>query len=411
MSRTTYIFSLLFAFAFTAYANPNTMVVQKAFKVTQVPSEHGSYVVSPEIPADGIVPSGTELTVTATATAGYSLDAIYYTFKGGPWGTLSVESFEPTMKITVDRDLDLGAVFVKNSLVENLNVTHDVVYARPGKKPLKYDVFSPKGAHKLPMVIIVHGGGWSANNEDIMRGLARELAKDDRYVVFSIDYRWINNLDGDTEANSMHQLIEDVFGAIAHIQEHATKYGGDPDRIAVTGDSAGGHLSASAAVLCSLIGDGGFGIADGVYQFAPTYIPKGKSMEEVRSRIMGAIKVAAPSYGLFSASDFKPFIRQEDQGYLDAISPVAHVPSSAHRAIPHFMVRGTEDGLVTKNVVQPYVHELKKQGQTVQNIEVKGAGHAFFDWKPDAQTRKTFERYGVPYAAKMKSFFDSVFYK
>ncbi|USD26934.1 alpha/beta hydrolase [Flagellimonas marinaquae] len=261
------------------------------------------------------------------------------------------------------------------------------------------------------MVIIVHGGGWSANNEDIMRGLARELAKDDRYVVFSIDYRWINNLDGDTEANSMHQLIEDVFGAIAHIQEHATKYGGDPDRIAVTGDSAGGHLSASAAVLCSLIGDGGFGIADGVYQFAPTYIPKGKSMEEVRSRIMGAIKVAAPSYGLFSASDFKPFIRQEDQGYLDAISPVAHVPSSAHRAIPHFMVRGTEDGLVTKNVVQPYVQELKEQGQTVQNIEVKGAGHAFFDWKPDAQTRKTFERYGAPYAAKMKSFFDSVFYK
>ncbi|MEY8781414.1 hypothetical protein AB9K32_13365 [Allomuricauda sp. XS_ASV26] len=74
-------------------------------------------------------------------------------------------------------------------------------------------------------------------------------------------------------------------------------------------------------------------------------------------------------------------------------------------------IKAAEDGLVTKNVVHPYVQELKEQGQTVQNIEVKGAGHAFFDWKPDAQTRKTFERYGVPYAAKMKSFFDSVFYK
>jgi acetyl esterase/lipase len=57
-------------------------------------------------------------------------------------------------------------------------------------------VYSPKGAKNLPCIIIIHGGGWSSNNEDIMRGLARELVKGGRYVVFSIDYRWINKLDG-----------------------------------------------------------------------------------------------------------------------------------------------------------------------------------------------------------------------
>ncbi|MBR9854066.1 MAG: alpha/beta hydrolase [Algicola sp.] len=397
--------------ALTINANPKNIVVQETFKVTQVSPEHGSYVVTPEVPADGMVPSGTELTVTATAAKGYSLDAVYYTFKGGLWGTLSIESFEPTIKITVDRDLTLGAVFVENSLVENLNIIHNVVYAQPGKKPLKYDVFSPKGAKNLPMAIIVHGGGWSSNNEDIMRGLARELAKDNRYVVFSIDYRWINQLDGDEEPNSMHELIEDVFGAIAHIQEHASKYGGDPDRIAVTGDSAGGHLSASAAILSSLIGDGGFGETEGVYEFNPTYIPKGKTVEEVRSHIMEAVKVAAPSYGLYSARDFKQFIGEAEPEYLDAVSPVSHVPNIAERAVPHFMVRGTEDGLVTQSVVQPYVQKLNEQGQTVKNIEVEGAGHAFFDWKPDARTRATFKKFGVPYAAQMKSFFDTVFYK
>jgi dienelactone hydrolase len=224
------------------------------------------------------------------------------------------------MKITVTKDMTVGAVFVERSLVENIKVTQDIVYAKPGVKPLKYDVFSPKGARNLPCIVIIHGGGWSSNNEDIMRGLARELAKDGRYVVFSIDYRWINKLDGETQPTHMHQLIEDVFGAIAHIQEHAVQYGGDPTRIAVTGDSAGGHLSGAAAILSPLIGNGGFGERNGVYEYLPTYIPKGKSVEGVKKEITNAIKAVAPSYGPFEASAFKTMIEQTDKGYWEAIS-------------------------------------------------------------------------------------------
>ena len=44
------------------------------------------------------------------------------------------------------------------------------------------------------------------------------------------------------------------------------------------------------------------------------------------------------------------------------------------------------------------------------SVRVEEAGHAFFDWKPDATTRSTFDKYGVPYAAKMRAFFDQVFY-
>lgn len=385
-------------------------VPQEMATVSLVSPENGSYTVSPELPADGKVALGTELTVTATPSEGYSLDAVYYTFKGGMWGTTSVETFVPTLKIVVDKDMSIGATFVENNLVENLNVTHDVVYAQPGAKPLKYDVFAPKGAKDLPCVVIVHGGGWSSNNEDIMRGLARELAKGDQYVVFSMDYRWVNNLDGDETPNYMHNLIEDVFGGIAHIQEHAKAYGGDPTKIAVTGDSAGGHLSAAAAVLSPMIGDGGFGTTEGVFEYMPSYLPKGKSVDEVKKEIVDAIQVAAPSYGPFDAKDFSNFIQQKDQAYLDAVSPMKHVPNVADRAIPHFIVRGSEDGLINDALVQPYVDLLKQNGQTVEYLVVDGAGHAFFDWKPDAQTRGTFAKYGVPYAAEMKSFFDSVFY-
>lgn len=383
----------------------------KAYTVTAVPAENGSYAISPQLQKDSKVSAGTVLTVKAKPAPAYRVDAVYYTVKGGIWGTTSYESFAPKMKVPVTRDMKVGATFIPSSLVENVTVTQDVVYAKPGVKPLKYDVYSPKGAKNLPCIVIIHGGGWSSNNEDIMRGLARELIKGGRYVVFSIDYRWINKLDGDAQPNYMHQLIEDVFGAIAHIQEHAAWYGGDATRIAVTGDSAGGHLAEAVATLSPLIGDGGFGTTIGVYQYMPSYLPKAKSIEQVKIEITSAVKAVAPSYGASEAADFNTLLEQTDQGYWDAISPSRHVPKASERTLPHFMVRGTKDPIVNDAMVQRYVDVLKVAGQPVSYFQVEGAGHAFFDWKPDATTRATFAQYGVPYAAQMQYFFNNIFYK
>ncbi len=362
-------------------------VPAEGFNVKIVPSENGTVKIKPNIPDGGKVPAGKVLKVRASPAPGYSLDAIYYTVKGGMWGTTSYENFSSLFKIPVRKDMEVGATFVEKSLVENINVTQDVVYSQPGIKPLKYDVFSPKGARNLPCIVIIHGGGWSSNNEDIMRGLARELVRGGKYVVFSVDYRWVNKLDGDAQPTYMHKLIEDVFGAIAHIQENAARYGGDAKRIAVTGDSAGGHLSESAALLAPMIGDGGFGKSKGVYQYRPSYLPKGKSASQVKTEITDAIMAVAPSYGPSDARYFKMFIEQKEEEYWDAVSPVKHVPLASARPVPHYIVRGTKDNTVPHEVVQTYVDVLKKAGQRVEYVQVEGAGHAFFDWKPDARTR------------------------
>lgn len=380
------------------------------YTVTVVPPENGAYTVTPKIPENGQVAAGTVLTVKAKPASGYALDAIYYTVIGGMWGTTSHEKFSSPMTITVDKDMWLGATFIEKELVDNVKVIQDVVYAQPGVKTLKYDVFSPKGARNLPGIVIVHGGGWSSNNEDIMRGLARELIKDRRYVVFSIDYRWINLLDGDTQPNYMHHLIEDVFGAITHIQENAHRYGLDPTRLAITGDSAGGHLAGAGALLSSLIGEGGFGSKSGIYQYLPTYMPAGKAVEQVKQEINQAVRAAAPSYGVYHAEFFSKYLQQTDPDYHHAVSPANYIPKITERTIPHFIVRGTKDGLITDGMVQPYVDLLKEAGQRVEYIQVDQARHAFFDWKPDAQTRATFAKYGVKYAGQMRQFFDSVFY-
>ena len=381
------------------------------YTVTLVPPVHGKVQVSPAPPADGKYPAGTVVTVTPTPDPGYALDSAWYSVPGR-FGQMYHEGMTPAFRVTIDQDKRIGASFIEAAAVKDLVVTHDVVFAKPGVKPLKYDVYAPKGARNLPIIVIVHGGGWAANDEDIMRGLARELTRGGQFVVCSLDYRWGGKADGDAAGNTMANLIEDVFGGIAHIMEHAAQYGGDPARIGVTGDSAGGHLSAAASLMTNMIGSRGFGKTPGVFEFMPTYLPKGKTAEQVRDEMLKAIKAAAPSYGVFGGALLNPYSDEHatDQAWKDAIAPLAHIPAATERSVPQFLTRGTRDGLIQDAAVKEFVDALVKTGQRVEYVQVGGAGHAFFDWKPDENTKTTFAKYGVYYAAAMKTFFVSTLY-
>lgn len=367
--------------------------------------KNGSISIEPALPKDGKVAAGTELTVRATPEDGFAVDSMYYSVPGR-WGAMYHESLTPEFKIVIDQDKHIGASFIEDNEVAHVTVKHNIVYAKPGKKELKYDVYMPKEGNRLPLIVIIHGGGWATNDEDIMRGLARELTRGGKFVVCSIDYRWIGNLDGDEKPNSMGDLVEDVFGAIAHIREHADEYRADPNRIGVTGDSAGGHLSAAASILIEKIGSRGFAKQEGVYEFAPSYMPKGKSVEQVRDELLVAIKAAAPSYGVFAADILGNFQEGEvSKEAIEAIAPQSHIPVSTERSVPQYLTRGTKDSLILDKHVAAFAKALKEKGQVVVYDQIEGAGHAFFDWKPNDQVKATFRKYGVPYAAKMKDFF------
>jgi acetyl esterase len=382
---------------------------EASFTLTVKEPVNGSLAFDPVLPEDGKVAAGSTVRVTATPAAGYALDSVYYSVPG-PWGPMYHESMDPTLDVVVDKDKTVGALFLPEPVFEGFTVTQNVVYAQPGVKALKYDVFAPEGAEgRLPIVVIIHGGGWRANTEDIMRGMAREIVKTGRYVVFSIDYRWANKADGDETGNAMADLIEDVFGAVAHIQEHAARYGADPTRIAVTGDSAGGHLAAVVATMPDKIGEGGFGQEPGVFEFRPSYVPEGKTVAQVRQEITDAVQVAAPSYGVFA--DLRHFSENPaaNEAWSAAVSPINHIPSADVRKVPHYLVRGTRDPLIRDEMVRGYAEALEAKGQTVEYVQVEGASHAFFDWKPDQRTRDTFANIGVPYVKEMVAFFDAVF--
>ena len=377
---------------------------QDMFRVNVQEPQHAKMTVSPAVPEDGMVPAGTVFNVKISdIEPGWAFDSGYYLMMGGAvrWPVYQ-ESMVPEFSFKVTGNvMGLGASIMEASRTEGYKVIQDIVYAQPGVKPLKYDAFIPDGAKNLPGVVIIHGGGWSSNTEDIMRGLARELVKGGKYVVFSIDYRFIGKGDGDETENTMTDLVNDCYGAVLHIQKHAKEHGLDRRKIAVTGDSAGGHLSSLIADAVERVGKGGF---------VPTYMPKGMWLGRARRWLKG-IKAAAPSYGVFDAKSLAGFVRNMPEEEIVKVVPMDNVPQVRKRAVPQFLTLGTLDRTVGREPMEEYVQLMKDKGQRVEYILIDGASHAFFDWKPDQRTKDTFEKFGVPYAKKMQEFFDSVFYK
>ena len=158
------------------------------------------------------------------------------------------------------------------------------------------------------------------------------------------------------------------------------------------------------------IGDGGFGVKPGVYEYRPTYMPAGMSIAEARE-CLKAIKAAAPSYGVFDVETLRRFAADYPEEGQQAIAPDCNIPSASVRAVPQYFVLGTLDRTVGREPMEAYVAHLKAAGQKAELVIVDGASHAFFDWKPDQRTKDTFAKYGVPYAKDMLRFFNEVFYQ
>ncbi len=129
----------------------------------------------------------------------------------------------------------------------------DVPFVMRQDRPLQLDIYRPERPKRdaLPVVLYVFGGGWMSGDRNQVEALRLLRFVEHDYAVVTADYRY------STDARFPAQ-IRDVKAAIRWIRANAIDQGFDPERVAILGPSAGGHLAAlagTAADIPALEGD------------------------------------------------------------------------------------------------------------------------------------------------------------
>ena len=126
--------------------------------------------------------------------------------------------------------------------------TNGVVYGQRSNRPIALDVIKPAKPNGLGVLVLVSGGWKSKKPGDFGEWLTASLLRRG-YTVFPIYHV-------SQPESSVMEIVEDMHRAVRFVRHHAKEYGVDPNRLGVSGGSAGGHLSLMLATR------GGFGPAD-----------------------------------------------------------------------------------------------------------------------------------------------------
>ncbi|MBC8356168.1 MAG: alpha/beta hydrolase [Planctomycetes bacterium] len=132
-------------------------------------------------------------------------------------------------------------------IAATLEPTRKVVYKKIGERDLHLHIFDPAGLQpkdRRPCFITIHGGGWSGGEPRRMYPFADHYAQLGM-VGISLEYRLLSQKRGTT----VFDCVKDGRSALRYVRSHAGALGIDPDKIVVSGASAGGHVALATALF------------------------------------------------------------------------------------------------------------------------------------------------------------------
>jgi acetyl esterase/lipase len=250
----------------------------------------------------------------------------------------------------------------------NVTIRSDIVYAAHDGQDLKGTFYGPAGGEACPVIVALHGGGWRQGSPTVYQHLGPWLAQRG-YALFAPVYR-----SAKAGQPSYPQAVHDVRAAVQFIKGEAAAFGIDASRVALMGESAGGHLAALAALTA-----------------------KDPALADPRANKHGgvdaSVKACIPIYGVFDLvrqwqHDLP--VRLGDQNIVELFlgttpardrricfdaSPISYAVEKNNKTA-FLVVWGTQDDVVdpaTQSV--PFVDALKQASFFVRTVIVEGAPH------------------------------------
>jgi alpha-L-fucosidase 2 len=250
----------------------------------------------------------------------------------------------------------LVLVFVAAAL-PGASLRKNIVFAEAGGVSLQMDASIPEGKGPFPTVILVHGGGWQQGDRWSTFKRIFDPLTNAGFAWFTVDYRL---------APRFHYpaAIDDVVLAIEYIEAHAGEYKVDPKRIAISGESAGGHIVA-------YIG-GRYASELHIRAVVPFY-----PATDFLAMAEGPDKNDRAFRGVMNFVGF-PEVDDAARKVLRDASPVAHV----HKGMPPFLiVHGTKDELVNPHQTKEFAQLMQAAGNSCEIYWVEGAPHWVEHWE------------------------------
>lgn len=242
-------------------------------------------------------------------------------------------------------------LFASSALAVTPEVHRDLFYTEAKDKLQSLDVYSPPDGKNHPVIVWIHGGGWSKGDKASLQQKPQAFV-DKGFVLVSVNYRLL-------PAVTVKDIMADLAQSVRWVREHAAEHRGDPNSLIIMGHSAGAHL---AALLCT---DDRYLKAAGVPMTSlKGCVPLDVSAYDIPKRIHDV------DDGI--SKTFKTVFGQDEAAQRD-VSPAFHIAKDKH--IPPFLILHVASRDDTKAQAHWLADKLTAASITARVVAAEGKTH------------------------------------